>query len=122
MPVALGSSTGRGFIVGLVLTHSPSARSPNGRTSLPSGNIARGGVTKQYACRRSEPVSPAGNAVQPRAPKEGAVTLRSARDETTSIRFMGSMREIFRFGEISPLALSSGGREGEDWAELSEIP
>src|ERR1700679_3797670 len=66
----------------------------------PQREHRRSGVTKQYAGRRPEPVSPAGNPQTEDAPKGNAATLRPTTDALLSIRFRGSMRELF-FGEIS---------------------
>src|ERR1700679_2805152 len=74
----------------------------------PQREHRRSGVTKQYAGRRPEPVSPAGNPQTEDAPKGNAATLRPTTDALLSIRFRGSMRELF-FGEISPRF--GGGRE-----------
>src|ERR1700679_4177026 len=68
----------------------------------PQREHRRSGVTKQYAGRRPEPVSPAGNPQTEDAPKGNAATLRPTTDALLSIRFRGSMRELF-FGEISPV-------------------
>src|ERR1700679_1318684 len=78
----------------------------------PQREHRRSGVTKQYAGRRPEPVSPAGNPQTEDAPKGNAATLRPTTDALLSIRFRGSMRELF-FGEIS-LRLAGGGSRTQD--------
>jgi hypothetical protein len=60
------------------------------------------GVTKQCACRRPEPISPAGNPVRQDAPKGNAATLHPTIDAPMPIRFRGSKREI-SFGRILTL-------------------
>src|SRR5206468_12965497 len=45
------------------------------------------GVTKQYVCRRPEPISPAGSSQNRNAPKGNAATLRPTTDAPFSIRF-----------------------------------
>ena len=60
------------------------------------------GVTKQCACRRPEPISPAGSPGIQNAPKDNAATLRPPTDAAKSIRFRGSKREI-PFGRILSL-------------------
>ncbi|MGA2869472.1 MAG: hypothetical protein ABSF34_09965, partial [Verrucomicrobiota bacterium] len=59
---------------------------------------------------RPEPVSPAGNPQTEDAPKGNAATLRPTTDALLSIRFRGSMRELF-FGEISPRWAGGGSRK-----------
>ena len=68
----------------------------------PQREHRRNGVTKQYACRRPEPVSPAGNPQIENAPKGNAATLRPTTDALFPIRFRGSLRELIR-GNLPPI-------------------
>jgi hypothetical protein len=66
------------------------------------------GVTKQYASRRPEPVSPAGNPQTEDAPKGNAATLRPTTD-AFSLSGSGVQCANF-FGEISPCLAGEGVR------------
>jgi hypothetical protein len=105
----LGIKHGQGFhnMSGYELNQQASRRVPgrHQKDKPPQREHRPRGITKQGACRRPEPVSPAGNPELQDAPEENAATLRPTTDAATSIRFRGSKREI-PFGRILTPALA----------------